>query len=89
LEGVSAKHAVIARDRDESGNAVQVLRPLQGPTAVERGGQRFNVGDWWVLADGDLIIVGVWRLTYRNLGAKRTSSRKIAGNKEGIPWYRP
>lgn len=89
LDGIRSRHAVIAAHKDDGGNVVQTLHPLQGNVVVERGGQRFEVRDRWVLSDGDVIVVSVWRLTYRDLGAKRASNGKTSANKEKVEWHRP
>lgn len=65
--GVMRRHAEIVLARNGGEDSLQVLRPLQGAVWVERRGRRAAVTADWVLADGDVIVIGDRRLRYRNL----------------------
>lgn len=87
-DGVQPKHAVIALDKNGGGERVQVLRPIQGPVAVERKGRRMGVVDTWTLADGDVILLGSWRLTYRDLGSRQPGANRPPRRKELVTWLK-
>jgi hypothetical protein len=84
-EGVMPRHAEIAVQ--ESPEVVaSMLRPLDGPVSVERRGRRHPVGTAWRLADGDVIIVGPHRLTYRDLGSPMETSLDDVHIQEVVSW---
>jgi hypothetical protein len=87
-DGIQPKHAVIALEKSGAGERVQVLRGIQGPVAVERRGCRMGVVDTWTLADGDVILLGSWRLTHRDLGSRQPGAARPPRRKEIATWLK-
>jgi phosphatidylserine/phosphatidylglycerophosphate/cardiolipin synthase-like enzyme len=87
-DDVRPKHAVIALGKNGGGDRVQVLRPIQGPVVVERNGRRMGLVDSWTLADGDVILLGSWRLTYRDLGSRQPGAARPPRRKELVTWLK-
>lgn len=67
-EGIERRHAEITV-YDSAGESITAIRPLEGSVSVERRGTSWAVTAHWPLADGDIVIVGPHRLTYRDLGS--------------------
>ena len=69
-EGVLERHAEISAASDGS----EWVRSTGGEVWVERRGLRELVTRPRRLVDGDVIVIGNWRLDYRNLAARRERS---------------
>lgn len=84
-EGVMPRHAAITAVKEGAGEVHALLRAVQGPVFVERRGRRQAVTTPRRLADGDVIIVGLDRLTYRDLGSPRAAQAQSQDG-EVVPW---
>jgi hypothetical protein len=83
-DGVMPRHAAITAVKEGSGEVHALLRAIQGPVFVERRGRRQAVASPRRLADGDVIIVGPHRLTYRDLGSPRDAGDQW--HEEVVQW---
>jgi hypothetical protein len=83
-DGVMPRHAAITAAKEGAGEVHALLRAIQGPVFVERRGHRQVVVSPQRLADGDVIIVGPHRLTYRDLGSPRGAGDQW--HEEVVPW---
>jgi hypothetical protein len=83
-EGVMPRHAEITV-QESLEVAVSMLRPLDGPVSVERRGRTHPVSPAWRLADGDVIVVGPHRLTYRDLGRPYDTEAR-SSDTEVVSW---
>lgn len=83
-DGVLPRHAVLRIERDDAGEPGVSIEPLRGRVTVERRGRPVVLLGPWVLADGDVILLGARRLTYRRLGslAERAQARR------NVAWIR-
>ena len=79
-DSVAPKHAEIVVTTNGARVPIQLLRPIEGKVTVRRHGRLLAVLTEWRLADGDVLIIGDRRITYRNL-----ASRPEAGRTKGGP----
>lgn len=83
-DGVLSRHAEITAFPSD-GETITAIRPLDGPLSVERNGRTGRVTTPWPLADGDVILVGPHKLTYRDLGNALQPFEKT-GQQEVVSW---
>ena len=84
-EGVMPRHAEITV-YESAAEVITAVRPLDGPIAVARRGRMLRVTAPWPLADGDVIVVGPHRLTYRDLGSPMAATSGEARAQEVVSW---
>jgi hypothetical protein len=65
---VAPRHAEVKTYATADG-PLTAIRSIEGPVSVDRRGVVWPVTAPWPLADGDVIIIGDHRLTYRDLGS--------------------
>jgi hypothetical protein len=82
---VRPRHAEIAPE-GLHGDVLILLHPLNGPVTVERGGRRRPVLGRWRLVEGDVIVIGQYRLIYHDIGSPLGPEEASPGLGEEVPW---